>query len=304
MDTADALFQLHNADAKGSLMEQAEKLKKKIRGKVYRYRAFVRPDADTNLLNIVLRGPALSIVRVASLPTPGQKISLEAVTGGGRNPQGLVFISGQGVNRNENVSMVKPMVEMAFDNIDKAVKAAGVFPADVLTVTCYSSSLQDHAQVQQLAATRYRWAVFNHVQIPMPYGRALVECEAVARAIAPVGFLYPEGLTKSPNFTQVVGISSRRMVWSGLHTSQGCTADGVRGMFRSLEATLKNRGASIKDAAFSYVYPNTTEGTDLSRNIRFDFYNKEKAPASTLIPFSGFVDKNACTGVEVVAPGS
>jgi hypothetical protein len=75
-------------------------------------------------------------------------------------------------------------------------------------------------------------------------------------------------------------------------------------MFQKLETTLSKNGASIKNVAFSYLYPNSVDGTDLTRKVRFEFYNKGQAPASTLMPFSGFYDKNACTGVEVAAPAN
>ncbi len=124
----------------------------------------------------------------------------------------------------------------------------------------------------------------------------------MARAKAAVGFVNPDGVTKSPNFTQVVGISSKKMLWSGLHVSKGCTEAGVRSMFDALSATVKKKGGSLQDTAFSYVYPTSQTGIDLSRKVRTDFYNKEKMPASTLIPFSGFNEADACTGVEVALP--
>lgn len=300
--TAEARFQVANPEPKGTLLDQARKAADMIKGKTFRYRVFVRPDSDPGLISTILRAPVVSVIRVASLPVAGQKLSVEAVTSGGNNPQGLVFISGQGVSRDENVPLVKPMVEQAYNNIDKALAAVQLAPADVLAVTCYLSSLQDAAAVEELTAARYPKTVQNHLQIPMEYGRALVECEAVARARAPVGFVYPEGLTKSPNFTQVAGVSTRRMLFSSLHTSRGCTDAAIRQMFRGLESELSKNGASIKNVAFSYVYPNSIDGTNLTRAVRFEFYNQQQAPASTLLPFSGFYEKTACTGVELVAP--
>lgn len=284
-------------------MEQVKQVKERIKGKVYRYRAFVRPDADVGQLSVFLRAPVLSIIRVAGLPDPGHKILLEAVTNGGRNPQGLVFISGQGVSKNEQVTKVLPMVTETFGNVDKALKGAALEPADVLSMTCYLNSLEDLPAVKALASERYPTAAISHLQIPIPYGKALVECEAIARAKSPIGFVYPEGLTKSPNFTQVVGISTRSTYWSGIFTAyNGCTDQSVKAMFQRLDASMKKSGASIQNVAFSYVYPTNQQGTDLTRAVRFDFYSKTQAPASTLVPFSGFEDRSACTGLEVAAP--
>lgn len=65
---------------------------------------------------------------------------------------------------------------------------------------------------------------------------------------------------------------------------------------------MTKNGASIKDVVFSYLYPSSQDGTDLTRKVRFEFYNKEQAPASTLVPFLGYAAKDACAAVEVVAP--
>ncbi|MBI4908100.1 MAG: RidA family protein [Acidobacteria bacterium] len=302
METADVRFAVYTPELKGSLMEQATKLRTKVKGRVQRIRAFVPLEAETSLLNIVLKAPALSVVRVAGLPLKGQKISVEVVTDDGRNPDGLVFVSGQGVSQNAVVANVKPLVTTALDNIDKALKGVSLAPADAVSVTCFVSSLGDGEDVAALATSRYPNAAYNQVQIPMPYGRALVECEAVARGKTAVGFVYPEGLTKSPNFTQVVGISSKKMMWSGLHVAKGCTEAGVRKMFEELSATVKKKGGALTDAAFSHVYPTSQTGIDLSRKVRLDFLNKAQMPASTLIPFSGFNEADACTGVEVALP--
>lgn len=305
VQTSDIRFVVANPKPKGTLMEQVEFARwtvERPKVRVARYRAFVRSDADLGQISSVLHAPVLSIIKVAALPHPAQKISVEAVINGGNNPQGLVFISGQGATAEKTMPKVLPLATTAFDNIDKALKSVQLEGADVLTVTCFLSSVQDAAAIGELAATRYPQAAINNMQIAMGYGRAVAECEAIARAKQPVGFIYPEGLTKSPNFTQVTGISSKKMIWSGLSVSNGCNDGAIRQMFQKLDATLSKNGASIKNVAFSYLYPNSVDGTDLTRSVRFEFYNKAQAPASTLMPFSGFYEKNACTGVEVAAP--
>ncbi len=304
VDSEEIRFQLAIPKPKGSLMEQMHEARGIIEAKhIFRYRAFVRQDADVGQFSGYLKSDVLSIVRVAGFPDKNQKIALEAVTKGGKNgPNGFIFISGQGVSRNEHVPRVLPMVQTTFTNLDKALKGIAHEPADVIMLTCYLSSIDDIKDVQKLASARYPKALRNHLQIPLPYGKALVECEAIARAKKPVPFVNPEGLTKSPNFTQVAGISSPRIYFSSLHTSNGCSEQGVREMFQSLDAAMKKNGASIKDVVFSYLYPSSQDGTDLTRKVRFEFYNKEQPPASTLVPFLGYEAKDACAGVEVVAP--
>lgn len=301
-ETAEIRYQIFNPEPKGTIIDQAKWIAKNVKGKVLRYRVFVRTDADVGLLSTVLRAPVLSIIRVAGIPVPNQKLSVEAVTTGGRNAAGLAFISGQGVAKDGVILEMKPLVQTAVTNIDKALTAVQLAPEDVLTVSCFVSSLQDAAAVQTQVTGHYSRASVNVLQIAMPYAKALAECEAVAAAKGPVGFVYPEGLTKSPNFTQVVGVNTRRIAYSALYGAAPCTADATRAMFTALATDLGKLGASVKDVAFSHLYPNTEDGVNLTRQVRFDFYNKEKAPASTLVNFLGFMDRKPCTGVEVVAP--
>jgi enamine deaminase RidA (YjgF/YER057c/UK114 family) len=301
-DTAEIRYQIFNPEPKGTIIDQAKWIAKNVKGKVLRYRVFVRTDADVGLLSTVLRAPVLSIIRVAGIPVPNQKLSVEAVTTGGRNPAGLAFISGQGVAKDGVILDMKPLVDVALTNLDKALVGVQLAPPDVITVSCFVSSLKDAAEVNTLTAEHFPKASVNVLQIAMPYGKALAECEAVAAAKGPLGYVYPEGLTKSPNFTQVVGINTRRIAYSALYGAAPCTADATKAMFAALQTDLAKLGANIKEVAFSHLYPNTEEGVTLTRQVRFDFYNKEKAPASTLVNFLGFTDRKPCTGVEVVAP--
>jgi hypothetical protein len=73
-------------------------------------------------------------------------------------------------------------------------------------------------------------------------------------------------------------------------------------MFAALSATLKNHGATVEKVAMSYLYPSSALGTELTRNLRFDYYRRSQPPASTLLGFSGLTGAGECTGVEVAAP--
>lgn len=302
MDTRDVKYQVAGLVTAGTLEEQAKEAKRAIKGKVYRYRAFVLPHEDATPLHKMLNAPAVAIVRVPALPAEGARIVLEAVTGGGNNPNGLLHISGQGSSRNEQTSRVKPLVEQTYKNLDLALSAGGVTPADVLQVTCYLSTLTDLPEVQALTESKYPNSVNSYLQAPVPPARGFVECEATARAAKAVGYVNPDGLVKSPNFTHVVSLTSRKIVWSGLHESAGCSPGAVTAMFQRLAATLKRLGTSVDHTAFSYLYPNSDDAVKLTRDIRFNFYRRSHPPASTLFVFSGTADKSACSAVEVTAP--
>lgn len=302
MNTREVRFQVAPVETAGSLAEQAKQAKKAIKGKVYRYRAFVGPEEDTAPLKEILKAPALAIVRVSALPLEGAKIVLEAVTGGGNNPQGMVHISGQGASRNEHMTRIQPIVEETYKNLDTALAAAAVTPADVMQITCYLSTYTDLPGIQALTEKRYPSSVNSYLLVPVPATRGFVECEATARATKIIGYINPEGLSKSPNFTHVVGLHSPRIAWSGLIEAKNCSKQGITEMFQRLDASMKKLGAAVDQTAMSYLYPNSEEGTKLTRDIRFDFYRRSHPPASTLITFAGVGDKNACTAVEVSAP--
>lgn len=302
MPTKEVKYQVAGLVTAGTLEEQAKEAKRSIKGKVFRYRAFVLPDEDVAPLKKVLNAPAVAIVRVSALPAQGAKIVLEAVTNGGNNPNGILHISGQGSSRNEHTSRVKPLVEQTYHNLDLALTAGGVSPKEVMQVTCYLSTLTDLADVQSFTESRYPNSVNTYLQVPVPPTRGFVECEATARAAKAVGYVNPPGLTSSPNFTHVVSLTSPRMVWSGLHESQGCSPDAVSAMFQRLDATLKKHGSSVGETVFSYLYPNSDDAVKLTRDIRFNFYKRSHPPASSLFVFAGTADRSACSAVEVSAP--
>ncbi len=300
--TSAVRFQTAPLTGEGSLANQALKARALIAGDVHRLRAFVLAEEDATVLEDILKAPAVAIVKVTGLPLKGARISLEAVTSGGANPHGLVFISGQGGSAAQATPLVRPVVETSFRNLDTALQAAQLGAQDALQMTCYLSSLDEIGAIGDLAAARFPRAARSFAQVPVPRERGFAECEVIAAARQATGFFNPDGLTASQNFTHVAGVSTRQMVWSGMHLPTDCSEQGVREMFSKLSGTLKSHGASIEKVAMSYLYPNSARGTELTRELRFDYYWRSQPPASTLLGFSGLAAEGACTGVEVAAP--
>ncbi len=107
-------------------------------------------------------------------------------------------------------------------------------------------------------------------------------------------------LSKSANYTQAVGIDSRKLVWSGLHRAPDCSPAAVRSMFAGMAGALASAGASVREVAMSHLYPFSREGADLIRSTRFDFYDRARPPGSTMVNFPP--QAGVCAAVEGVAP--
>jgi len=60
-------------------------------------------------------------------------------------------------------------------------------------------------------------------------------------------------------------------------------------------------GASVKDVAMSHIYPLSNQSADQVRRIRFEFYDKARPPASTMLIFEGLPSMDASFAVDAVA---
>jgi enamine deaminase RidA (YjgF/YER057c/UK114 family) len=159
--------------------------------------------------------------------------------------------------------------------------------------------------VRERVADSFPAAAWNYVQIQRAPARALVECEAVARGRAPSGeplvFLNPEGLATSPNYSQVARVSAPRIALSGTQVAFGTQEADARLAFSRLEKELVQAGTSLKNAAMSSVYPLSESSANQVRNVRFEFFDKARPPASTMLLFEGLPSMDASFAVDVVA---
>ena len=59
--------------------------------------------------------------------------------------------------------------------------------------------------------------------------------------------------------------------------------------------------ASIKEVAWSSIYPLSQASADEVRKIRFEYYDPSRPPASTLLPFEGLPSMDASFAVDAIA---
>jgi enamine deaminase RidA (YjgF/YER057c/UK114 family) len=324
VETARISFSVSPLSARGLLSQQVRDALKALShsagsSSVVKLRAFVAGSGDMRRVQAIVSEtftdrhqplPALSVVQVGGLPIEGAQVVLEATLAGKKdlNPNGLVFIAGQQASSPKPLEPVAPLVEKALAGLRVALRGAGSQPEDVLRGTCFLSSLDGFGKVRDLVESEYRGAAWDFVQIQRAPFNSVAECELVARARVKIGkpleLVNPDGLPKSPHYSQIALVGAPRVAITGTQVAFGSQDADVRLAFGRLERELAAVGSSIKDVAWSSIYPLSGSIADEVRKIRFEFYDPARPPASTLLPFEGLPSMDASFAVDAVAVSS
>lgn len=323
-ETARLGFYVSPLSSKGLLSQQVRDalkgLHRSVAGaSIVKLRAFVAGSGDMRRVQAIvsetfterhLSLPALSVVQVGGLPLEGAQVVIEATLVGKKdvNPNGLVFIAGQQAASPKPLEPLAPLVEQSLAGLRTALRGAGSQPEDVVRGTCFLSSLDGFGKIRGLVESEYRGAAWNFVQTQRAPANSVVECEAVARARVkiekPVVFLNPEGLPKSPNYSQIALVSAPRIAITGTQVAFGFQDTDARLAFGRLQKELAAVGASVKEVLWSSVYPLSPFIADEVRKIRFEYYDPARPPASTLLPFEGLPSMDASFAVDAIAVAS
>ena len=251
--------------------------------------------------------PAVSVVQVGALPLEGAQVQLEAYIVGRKtvNPNGLAFVSGVGISTRNPTDAVPPLLDKAMEDLKAAVEAAGATSHDVLRVTCLFSSLEEYPKLRSTIEKAFPAAVVASVMTQRGPSAGLAECEGVARLKSPVGeplkFLSPDSMNPSPNYSKIALVGSPKIVLSGTQMAFNYEDSDVRLAFGRLDKALESVQSSLKMVAFSSLYPLSNAMLTKIRNIRFEFYDKARPPASTMVLFEGLPSMDASFGVDVIA---
>lgn len=320
-ETGRLVFHVSPLSAKGLLSQQVRDALKALHrtvgaASIVKLRAFVSGSGDMRRVQAIVSEtfterrqplPVLSVVQVGALPLEGAQVVLESISVSRKevNPNGLVFISGQAASSDKPLGPVVPLAEKSLADLRAAFQAASLQPDDVLRGTCFLSSLEGLPKLRGLVEEEYHGAAWNYVQIQRAPARAVVECEAVARARvkigAPVEFLNPEALTRSPHYSQIARVGAPRLALTGTQVAFGFQDSDARLAFERLEKELAQVGGSVKEVVMSSLYPLSESIAEQVRKIRFEFYDKTRPPASTMLPFEGLPSMDASFAVDVVA---
>ncbi len=318
-ETARLGFAVSPLSTKGLLSQQTRDALKAIRsaahgGTLIKLRAFVAGNGDLRRIPTIVSEvlteahqslPAVSTVFVGALPLEGAQVQFEAVFLEKKpvNPVGLAFFSGQVVRA--TVDKPRPLTEVfgeSLGNLQRASQAAG---GEMLRVTCFVSVLENVPDLQSRMTGAFPKAVQTLVQLQRVTGPSLTECEGVGRLAAapatPVEFVNPEGLTKSPAYTQVVKVNAPKVVFTTTQQSFGLDPAAMRLMMDRLKKVLETSNAAFDGVAMAHIYSLTGPATEAFRAVRGGYYNAKAPPASTLLVFEGLPSNDATIGLDLVA---
>lgn len=320
-DTQRLTFHVAPMTNKGLLSKQVrEGLKALFRltrgSQIVKIRAFVAGTGDVRRVQTIVSEefaekrqavPAVTVVQVGALPMEGAQVVLTAVAVAKKpvNPHGLAFVSGQAAVSKENMMKAAPLVEKSVTQLRNSLAGAGIPSSEVQSVTCFVSSLEDYSAASPLMQKEFPRAAAVMVQLQrIPY-QGIAECEAVARLTSPpdspLKLLNPEGAPKPEQYSQLALVGAPKVALSGAQLAFRAQEEDARLAFQRLERSLEAVHASLRNAAMCNYYPLTARASDTIRKIRFEFLDKQRPPASTLLLFEGLPSLDASFAIEVVA---
>ena len=307
--SANGLLSKQVKDALGSLARQAKG------NTVLKIRAFVAGSGDSRRVRDIVSEefaakhlplPVLSLVQAGGLPENGQVV-LEAISLARKdvNPHGLAFIAAQVESGADPAAPAGPLAIRSLASLRIALQAAGAEPSGVLRISCFLSSLDDLASVRKLVQTGYPWAAANFVQTQRAPIRSLAACEAVARPASSDGatprLLNPSDLPVEAGASQIAVVAGAKVVLTGTQVSFGYEDNDARLAFQRLRKSLEQAGVSTRDVVVAQYYPLASRIANQIRQVRGEFFQADRAPASSLLLFEGLPSMNAGFAMDVVA---
>jgi enamine deaminase RidA (YjgF/YER057c/UK114 family) len=263
---------------------------------IVKLRAFVAGSGDLRRVQTIVTEeltdrkqalPAISTIQVGALPMLGAQVVLESVSVEKRavNPGGLVFFSASDAGD----------AAAAVAQLQKAVSAASVKAANVLRATCFLSSLDDGAAVRMALATTFPNAAADLIQMQRLGLQPQIACEAIGRAdsqppAAPAA--------ASPQFVVAV---APKLVFTETQLIFRDQDSDIRLAFQRLGKAMEPLGATYKDVLWSGVYPLTRPLAAKIDALRFDFFDRARPPAGTMLLFEGLPSIDATAAIELVA---
>ena len=278
-------FQVSPLSAKGLLSQQSRDALKALmqmnRGaSIVRLRAFVAGTGDMRRVQTIVSEtftekkqplPVLTTVQVGALPMVGAQVVLEAISVDRKvtHPNGVVFLAGVRASDPAGVAA--------------QLKAAKATAAEMLSVTCFLSALEDEAALRSQLTSAFPTATLNVMEAQRsPAGRFL-ECEGTAEA--------------SANSSGAVARTGK-VVFSGLQMAFGQEEADLRLAFDRLKKAL---GPANVLAAHYYAMDHRVLET-LPEQGRAAF--GRAGLVSTIVDIEGLPSLDASLGMDVVAEGN
>jgi enamine deaminase RidA (YjgF/YER057c/UK114 family) len=317
-DTRRLSFVVTPVSAKGLLSQQVrdalKNLERQASGSpVLHIRAFVAGTGDLRRVRELVSEtftehhqplPALSLIQVGALPLTGAQVVLEATINGKRDlyPGGLAFFPAQPAFAPQladgSLPPVAPLLDRTLAGLHTALDTALVPGADVLSSTCYLSSLDgiDAARARMQAV--FPRAALDFVQTERAPLRAVAGCEATTaiRNQAPTRF--EVRAVEGARFAQ---IGSEQVIFTGTQESFGSEERDARLAFDRVGKILEPLGASLDDVAVARFYPLSLRIEQQVRSLIPSLFNGPNPPAIGMLEFEGVGSTEATFAVDAVA---
>lgn len=307
-----------SATSTGSLDRQISTAVAQVRkaagsGRIVRIRAFVSGDAAAPQVTQAIAkrfgkaAPVIGVVEVGGFSVPGAQVLLDAATEAKtqRNPDGLVFISGQltqaPIDAAHPEAPIEPLAQRSIASIKTILTSYQLEPSDVLRLACFASSLADHAAVEGAVTSAFPNARLALMQVEKAAPQHLIECESVARLRTkpsePVRVVNPANAA----FAQAVMIAAPKFLWTTTESGSGEPEDALRQAFARVKASLDQAGSSMSQVVYVSAYPQGAAVLAKYRDVRWEFLDRTHAPASTNLSFAGVAIPGARVGLDVIA---
>jgi enamine deaminase RidA (YjgF/YER057c/UK114 family) len=300
-ETGRLSFQVSPLSAKGLLSQQVrDALKALMRDNhgvpIVKLRAFVAGSGDLRRVQAIVSEeltdrkqalPAISTIQVGALPMTGAQVVLESVSVEKKavNPGGLVFFSASDAAD----------AGAAVAQLQKAVSAASVRPANLLRVTCFLSSLDDGAALGSALAANFPNAAAHFVQMQRLGLQPQVACEAVGRLDS------QPAAPQNGAASQFAVAVAPKLVFTATQLIFRDQDSDIRLAFQRLGKAMEPLGGAYKDVIWSGVYPLTRPLAAKIDALRFDFFDRARPPAGTMLLFEGLPSIDATAAIELVA---
>jgi enamine deaminase RidA (YjgF/YER057c/UK114 family) len=200
--------------------------------------------------------PVLSVVQVGALGDEAAKVVIEAVVATRRNvnPQGLAFFAGQ------NGASLKE----AMDKLTGAVNAAGVASQNLLTTTCFTSTVDDYSALRESLLKIFPNTSVNIVQALRDPQNDASMCEAIGQLSQPpnkdVVFLTDHRVTE---------VGAGRLIFTGMQLTFGSFLDDAQESFQRLQRAAKMFGAKHTAVEVNAFSLNPYAGSALRKTTSF-----------------------------------
>lgn len=270
-------------------------LKKFRRSRIVHLRAYVAGSGDTRRVRAMVSEvftarrqplPSVDVIQVGRLPVDGAEVLIEVVVEERTtvNPHGLLFLSGQPASSDEAVLDVAPTATESLNRLKAVLTGAGLTGKDVISATCFCSSLQDGVKVKAAMRASFPKASLMNVQLRRAYSAAYVSCDAIARTRGSMeGAVNPPDLKPLRGLSHAVAVASGTLAFTASHLVFGHETDDARLALARLNTRLAEVNSGLSKTVFTRTYPLYGQALSAMEAIHGEFFPADPAPAGTLV---------------------